>query len=286
VKLGAECADDGESVGFGVRSEIAEVVPGIVMKKRPVGVSALAFDIVKKSAAELTRGSDADDRGVGHLATGAQRQLPLESAEGAGGGDGALREGMLKAEEEISSDNRGTAHAAGDIRFWEGRINETDFMDGDILLLGFDGEFLANVIRPVAQFSAPENVDGRGLIGQFGADRFAGEALAQARGSGIANEEANGGIADDAHLRGAEDTAIGEEKNEDVGAEGERFSGLYVANWSSRQVIGVEAPSGIDGRIREARDSLAYGRLRRAWISWEEGRVLLGANGRGDEQNG
>ena len=79
--------------------------------------------------------------------------------------------------------------------------------------------------------------------------------------------------------------AVGEHQYEDIGAERDRFVGVDVAQGGGCQVIGIEAPGGVDSGICEAGDSMIYICLGRAWILAEEGGALLGVNWRGDEKS-
>ena len=71
--------------------------------------------------------------------------------------------------------------------------------------------------------------------------------------------------------------AVSEHQDEDIGAERDRLVGLDVAQGGGCQVIGIEAPGGVDGGICEAGESMIYGCLGRAWILGGRRRCFAGS---------
>src|SRR5205814_2849454 len=79
--------------------EESQVIPGVVMKKRAIRMSAFHFHVLKKIATQLRGMGHADDGGVRHTLSRLHREFTGEPAGGAISPDATVRQGMLEAQE-------------------------------------------------------------------------------------------------------------------------------------------------------------------------------------------
>src|ERR1035438_1370799 len=95
----AEGIDAVQSLHLIIGTEIAEVVPGVVVQKCTIGMGPLALEIRKKIAPHLPRVSHTDHRRVDNGLACVQRQIAIDPRGGAASGHLAVREWVLKPEE-------------------------------------------------------------------------------------------------------------------------------------------------------------------------------------------
>src|SRR5581483_5444542 len=126
-QLVAENADDVESVFFVEFIEVTEVVPGVVMEERAIGMGPLAFEVGKKTAAELAFVEKADDGGasetLARLKGGAARHRTADVLA-----VGAIdRERMLCAKEHVVSDDGAAIDGSGGAGVGNPHIEQDNF---------------------------------------------------------------------------------------------------------------------------------------------------------------
>src|ERR1700690_325164 len=96
VKLVAEGIDHVQGTRLVVWSEIAEVVPGVVMQERAVGMGALALHVTQKIATELARRGRANHGRICCCTTMKERQLTLQRTNRVAAFHGAFGKRMLE----------------------------------------------------------------------------------------------------------------------------------------------------------------------------------------------
>ena len=94
----AETAHHVERTLLVVSVEVAQVVPGVVMQKGAIRMSALELDVVQEVPAQLARMSHADHGGIGDALSGLQRQFARKPARGAAGADTAFGQRLLETQ--------------------------------------------------------------------------------------------------------------------------------------------------------------------------------------------
>ena len=115
-QLLAETLHHGDRALLVVAVEISQVVPGVVMQKSSIRMSAFEFHIFQEVAAQLRGVSHADHGGIGHALAGLQRKFAREPAGNAIGADATFRQRMLEAQEPGSGGDGRSFHMAGDRR--------------------------------------------------------------------------------------------------------------------------------------------------------------------------
>ena len=164
----AEAIDGVDGLGGIEAAEVADVVPGVVVQERAVGMGPLAFEVGKEAAAQLALGHKADDRGdfkpFARLQGRAARQETADMPNLAP----IDRHRMLYGEERRVGHHRRAVDAAAAAGGGQRNVDEEKLLDRDRLLNSLEGDLLAEVWRAFAEDCPPCGRHVSPCVAQFG----------------------------------------------------------------------------------------------------------------------
>src|SRR6202021_3610835 len=103
--LGAKNAKPTHPIRLVIFRVIANVIPGVVMQERSIRMCALAFEIAKEPATQLSGKSNSNHGGISNSLPGPQRQLAPDLRDRAIARITSFEERTLKSKKEGSSNN-------------------------------------------------------------------------------------------------------------------------------------------------------------------------------------
>ena len=151
-----ELADDVEHSLLANREP--QVVPAVVVEQRCRRPGTLALDVEEETAAQLSFGIDAGDRGEVIGLRSGDIEFAFDANANASRQDQIAGPRHLDAEETAASGCRTTRAEAHGGNAGNTLIDQLDTVQRHGLLGGLNGECLAEVVRAIAQFGTPEDL--------------------------------------------------------------------------------------------------------------------------------
>ena len=174
-QLGIKLGDDIEH-GLLTDRE-SQIVPAVVMEEWRRGPGPFTLDVVEEATAQLPFGTDAGDGGEGIGGFFGDIEFALKANADAVRPDQIAAARHLETEETAAPGRRTTWAEANGGDPGHPDIGQFNAVQGNGLAIGLHGEGLADVVRAIAQFGAPQHPQPGAGMGEPSFDRLAAQTV-------------------------------------------------------------------------------------------------------------
>ena len=264
LQLFTERRDHGERFGLVELREVPEVVPGVVVKERPVRVRALALEVRQKVAPQLASARRSDDRRQRERGAGTNRKLTRERRASARACYDARGKRMFDRRVPSTDHERTSPDGTVHDRVGAGKIDQDDLANDDIARNRAQRDLLPHIARAVAQFGSPLDAEPFGVVLQLDDDLPSRESFGEPRCAAARGDRLDARGLEHTHVAGANRLAVGEHQREYVSRELEHRS-VRLAHTNSAEAPAGNVPLGHDRGVgqRQVLRPLGTARLKR-----------------------